>query len=380
MHVIQPRWNPPRLAISVFNAEEVRAALAGGADIVDCEDPRSALGMFEPRIITDIAYAVHQTSGSAVVPTSANIGIPQVVKGTASNQAALRSGLEIRAKAAQEALGLAAAMDVGDGRSNIIKFEVDGLKAPAVSPFVSAVKGAVRQSRQFQNHRVIASILEINRAEWARRRSDSVVIQELLRLGEFFFDRGGDINLSDHFRPAQVARMMDEGGSDQPRVRLIEPSDPVRLGLKPDLDERLAFFVETLAKAGADGVMIDTPIQAKVAGICLVAEGEPTDQQPSRGRPIGTISIDRLKIFSELCAYYSVECWLAGSIQPRQAGLLAILPDLDVVMCRGAASAEVRNPYGKRRGGGRASRRISASRVRALATALKGPDGYEQDA
>lgn len=50
----------PRLAVSVFNPEEVRAAVAGGADMIDCEDPRSDLGMFEPRVITNAAFAVRQ--------------------------------------------------------------------------------------------------------------------------------------------------------------------------------------------------------------------------------------------------------------------------------------------------------------------------------
>ena len=69
---------PPQLAISVFNAEEVRAAIGGGADIVDCEDPRAAIGMFEPRVITDIAYAVRRASQQAT-PTSAIIGILHVL-------------------------------------------------------------------------------------------------------------------------------------------------------------------------------------------------------------------------------------------------------------------------------------------------------------
>jgi len=44
-----------QLLISVFNPEEVRSAIVGGADIIDCEDPRPEVGMFEPRVITDVS-------------------------------------------------------------------------------------------------------------------------------------------------------------------------------------------------------------------------------------------------------------------------------------------------------------------------------------
>jgi uncharacterized protein (UPF0264 family) len=351
---VQPLRSSARLAISVFDAEEVRAAISGGADIIDCEDPRAAIGMFEPRVVTEIAYAVRQTSTMAT-PTSANIGIPQVLKGAAVAQAARRPRLEIQAKAAQEALGLAAAMDVGDGRPNIIKFEVDGLWKDDVAPFVGAVKGAIRHSRQFQNHRVIASCLELDRPAWRSRRSEKKVVRQLLDLGEFFFDDGPDsVDLYHYYtgedRP-RVAEMMKEARSDHSMVALNEPSDPSELDLPTTADDRLRCWVDELASAGADGVMIDTPIQAKVAGISL----------------LDTFSPDQLRRFSEYCAYMRVECWLAGSIQPDDAGLLGAFPDVDVIMCRGAASEEVHSPFGAAAQEGRSAKRISATRVAELA-------------
>jgi len=347
---------PPRLAVSVFNAEEVRAAIGGGADIVDCEDPRAAIGMFEPRVITDIAYAVRRAS-ERPTPTSANIGIPQILKGSDVNRAAIRSRLEIEAKAAQVALGLAAAMDVGDARPNVLKFEVDGLWRDDVGPFVKAVKRAIRDSRQFQNHRLIASCLELDREQWEQGRGEERVVRQLVELGEFSFDAEGPIDL-DHYVPdaEELRRTMVAARSSQSRIRLNEPSDPSALGLPESANERLRFWVETLAGAGADGIMIDTPIQAKVSGISLM----------------DTFSLDHLRTFSEHCAFANVECWLAGSIQPDDAASLAALPDVDVLMCRGAASAQVRDPFGRDTSAARSARHISLERVAALAGRIKG--------
>jgi hypothetical protein len=329
--------------------------------------------MFEPRIITNIAYAVRQASG-ATIPTSANIGIPQVLKGPGARKAVMRTLLEIEAKAAQEALGLATAMDVGDGRANIIKFEVDGLRKQHIGRFVQAVKGSIRNSRQFQNHRVIASCLELDRNEWKRRRSEQVVIEHLLNLNEFYFvsDEDSDsIDLNRYFEPKKVRELM-AGRSAHPNVRLNDPSDPSELGLDENPDTRLKFWVEALADAGADGVMIDTPIQAKVAGLSLLVTETGTGDTPAPALPlVGTFSFQQLKTFSEYCAYHRVECWLAGSIQPDHAARLAALPDVDVIMCRGAASENVKNPYGRTREGARSKKRISVSRVAALAECVR---------
>ena len=348
---------PPVLAISVFNAEEVRNALAGGAAIIDCEDPRAAIGMFEPRVITDIAYAVRQFA-QAAVPTSANIGIPAVIKGANADRATLRPRQEIEAKAAQEALGLAAAMDVGDGRPNIIKFEVDGLQAGDVASFVHAVKDSIRNSRQFQHHRLIASCLELDWDAWASRRTDPTVIRGLLDLGEFSFGDGEDaFDLFDHYTGPDRARaqaIIAAARSDTSKVQLNNPSQPTALGLPANDDERLRYWAKTLAEAGADGLMIDTPIQAKVAGISLLK----------------TFSADQLRTFSEYCAYLNVQCWLAGSITATDAAILAAMPEVDVIMCRGAASADVQDPFGSARDPGRSARRISVALVSELAQAI----------
>ena len=47
-----------KLLVSVFNPQEAREAVVGGARIIDAEDPRSALGNIKPRQIMEIARAV----------------------------------------------------------------------------------------------------------------------------------------------------------------------------------------------------------------------------------------------------------------------------------------------------------------------------------
>lgn len=48
-----------RLLVSVVSAEEARAALAGGADIIDVKDPRAgALGAPSPRVLAEVVDAV----------------------------------------------------------------------------------------------------------------------------------------------------------------------------------------------------------------------------------------------------------------------------------------------------------------------------------
>src|SRR5262245_42633596 len=63
-----------KLLNSVYNAQESREAVLGGARIVDCEDPRSALGNIKPREIMDIADAVLDFHRDLDVQLSTNIG------------------------------------------------------------------------------------------------------------------------------------------------------------------------------------------------------------------------------------------------------------------------------------------------------------------
>lgn len=364
----------PKLLVSVFNPEEVRAAVAGGADIIDCEDPRADVGMFEPRVVTNIAYAVRQVEGLRKITTSANIGFAlQLFERAGTGQAVPRSDLEMQAKAAQEALGVAAAMDVGDDRPNILKFGVDGLRPDQIQDLVKAIKKALRNSSRYQNHKVIGSFIEVDLQEWKKRKNDHRVVKPLLDLGLFYFKKDGAIDLNDYYDKEKVEKLKKHR-SEYPHVELIDPYDPQDFGLPKNLDDRIRDYTKLIRKAGADGVMIDTPIQAKVARICLVKH---TDNKRDNGGGEklprhGTIDIKILRKFAASCSFHGAESWLAGSIQPCHAKELGKIDGLDVVLCRGSASGVVENPYGGVSGTERSDRRVLEQNVALMVMNLKG--------
>lgn len=374
----------PHLAVSVFNPEEVRAAVAGGADMIDCEDPRSDLGMFEPRVVTSAAFAIRQCETSKIIPTSANIGFSlQLVERQDRGMALPRSDIEIQAKAAQETLGLAAAMDVGDSRPNIIKFEVDGLRKEQIGPLVTAVKNAIAGSYRYQNHRAIGSFLVIDGDEWARRKTDSRVIRPLLDLGQFYFTPTGSIDLSKYYEAEKVKKFQERVSSGSTigysTVELIDPFDPASLAMPADLEERMRTYVDLISQAGADGVLIDTPMQAKCSRICLVKhEKNITDNGGGQKLPrYGIFDVKMLKRFADYCAYKNVEAWLAGSIQSYHAQVLGKIDSLDVVLCRDSASDVVKSPYDSSvsQSDERNDRRITREKVELMVKSLKDPTG-----
>ena len=65
----------PRLLVSVRNAAEAVAALAGGADIIDVKEPsRGSLGMAEVSTIAEIVSSVEACSATRRVPVSVALG------------------------------------------------------------------------------------------------------------------------------------------------------------------------------------------------------------------------------------------------------------------------------------------------------------------
>ena len=363
-----------RLLVSVFNPEEVRAAVAGGVDIIDCEDPQADVGMFEPRVITNVAYAVRQARSNRLIPTSANIGFNlQQFERAHASRSTPRSQLEVEAKAAQEALGVAAAMDVGDSRPNIVKFGVDGMPQHLVTSLVAAIKSAVRNSRSYQNHQVIGALLAIDAQEWETRKKDDRTIKPLLRIGQFYFADSGSIDLRKYFTDDEIVRILGYA-PERTCVELIEPFSPKELGMPEDLKERLREYVDLIAAGGADGAMIDTPLQAKLSRICLVDDPNNASDDGGGKKPPrhGVFSYSLLEFFCDYCAYKGLESWVAGSIQPYHAQKLGKINSLDTVLCRGSASAVVQNPSGGSGGDERSLRRISEERVRAMADAVAG--------
>ncbi|MEA2962257.1 MAG: hypothetical protein QOI46_2355, partial [Alphaproteobacteria bacterium] len=104
---MQGRQYNRKLLVSVYNAQEAREAVLGGARIIDSEDPKSALGNISPRRIMDISDAVLDFHRDLDVQLSTNIGEDQLLfRRSQSGQAIEKSRDEIAGKAAQAALGV----------------------------------------------------------------------------------------------------------------------------------------------------------------------------------------------------------------------------------------------------------------------------------
>ena len=341
--------NKPELLVSVFFADEVRAALLGGADIIDCEDPRTDVGMYAPQDIADIIAAVRQAEGTRRIRTSVNIGASlQLYTEIAGHQAVARTDQEVQARASQEAIGFAAAMDLGDIRPNIIKFGVDGIPRDQVTGLVKAVHDTIKNSRHFRTYQVIGSFLPINLEIWNQRKTKNYVIRQLIDQGVFYFTKSGSIDLFEVYKDdPEKAKEKMKGKSDQPRVDLIEPFIPAELGFDSDLEKRTKDYVDLIKAGEADGVMIDTPVQAKAARICLLDTAD-NKNETGGGKldPLsGLYTVDALKKFTDYCEFKRMEAWTAGSVQPFHAKILGTLENLDVVLCRGAVSVPPSNPF-----------------------------------
>lgn len=359
----------PRLLVSIFNAEEVRGAANGGADIIDCEDPRVVMGMYPPHTVTQIAYAVRQNEGMRRLPMSVNIGAELTLFQSTGSP---RADYETQARAAQQALGMAAAMDVGDQRTNIIKFGIAGIHAEKIPELVRAVKRATSDHPKYENHLVICGFAPFDWEEWDRRKSATNVVAELIRVGEIRVHAGGALRIGQFITSPQELQTLRLNADDN--FDLSEPPKPATLGLPDDQMVRVKAYVDRIAEGGADGVMMDTPVQAKLARICLVKH--PDNQQDTSGgtRPAlhGIFEADELQKFANYCAFRGMESWLAGSITPYHARLLGKLDNLDVVLCRGVASEPVADPFGGQAQSSRLANRVTARRVAAMVKALEG--------
>jgi len=359
----------PRLLVSIYNPEEVRASVAGGADIIDCEDPRVVMGMYEPHTITAIAHAVRQSEGQRRLPMSVNIGAELTLYQPAG---APRADSETRARAAQQALGMAAAMDVGDGRPNIIKFGVGGVKRSRIRDLVAAVKRAIYSHARYQSHLAIAGFMPFDWETWEARRNLPDVIRELVRVGEYRVLGDGPLVFRDHFSTAELAEL---GVAGDQRFGLTEPPQPRSLDMpEDDPVQRMQAYIDEIQAGGADGVLMDTPVHAKVARICLVDHPRNAEETSGGTKPAlhGIFDLDALQKYASYCAFHGMESWTAGSIAPFHAEELGKLQDLDVVLCRGAASEPVTNPFGAGGESTRMGNRVTARRVAAMARAVKG--------
>src|SRR6476619_1462133 len=171
-----------KLLVSVYNAQEAREAVLGGARIIDSEDPKSALGNISPRRIMDISDAVLDFHRDLDVQLSTNIGEDQLLfRRSQSGQAIEKSRDEIAGKAAQAALGVCLSMGTRVNPVNIVKVGVDGMEVDRIGEVL-----ATRRRTEALSHCQVMSVLFAqDRQLFQERRSNDAVRNQLVELREF---------------------------------------------------------------------------------------------------------------------------------------------------------------------------------------------------
>jgi uncharacterized protein (UPF0264 family) len=371
-----------KLLVSVFNAQEAREAVLGGARIVDSEDPRSALGNINPRHIMDISDAVLDFSRDLEVQLSTNIGEDQLLfKRSQTGRAIEKSQLEIAGKAAQAAIGVSVSMGTRVHPVNLVKVGVDGMSSEKVLQVLTEVVATLRRTEQCRHAQVMSVLFAQDLKLWAERRSTDSVRNVLVGLREFVpTPEGGDgtfdltrfaVNTlrnpeTDDFLftdPGQVslASLIRAGilpeGSDNTDVRLNELFEHSRYF--PDIAAHttrttqavIKAMVDTTADAGADAIMLDTSILSKVSNICLIdtaSDGlvDINSLVQTNGLQLhGILPLEDLRFFVDYCHYRGIAANVAGSVESFQAQQLWVdIPEVDQISTRGCASAIRRDP------------------------------------
>ena len=185
-----------RLLISVYDPQEAREAILGGARVIDSEDPAGALGDISPRRIMTIAEAVIQYKKNLEVQVSTNIGENQLLfKRDDMGRAIQRHDDEIAGKAAQAALGVAAAMGTVIHPVNIIKVGLDGMPRQIALETLTEVTLTVRRNPLFNHSEVVGVFFAQDLAAWNQRKSNKFVIRDMLLVREYVVDPQGNIDI-----------------------------------------------------------------------------------------------------------------------------------------------------------------------------------------
>jgi len=363
--------NNQRLLVSVFDAQEAREAIAGGARVIDCEDPSGALGDISPDKVMDIADAVLGYKRSLDLQISTNIGENQLLfKSDDHGRAVQRFPGEIAGKAAQAGLGVAAAMGTELHPVNIVKVGLDGMPRSIALETLKEIVATLNRSALFSRSQVVAVFFAQNLQLWKQRRDDTAVIRDLMLAREYSVDPRGDIDVNGRFGsdPKALSALKDKLGEDRAlfdgagslvpgvKVRLTQLNPREPLGLPDDPVQYLRAVADLAAEGGADGLMIDTRIHSKAMKVCSLT----AEIAPQASDQLALTGIHTLEDFGD-CARYchdrGIEFWAAGSLQPKQAQALWALKDeqgctlIDAMAVRGGASA-VRRPADFKRGGG----------------------------
>jgi uncharacterized protein (UPF0264 family) len=392
-----------KLLVSVQTPQETREAIIGGTRILDCEDPRTALGNISPRRIMDVAQAALDAKRSDDIQLSTNIGEDQLLfRRAGTGQAVGKSQLEMAGKAAQSALGVAASLGTCVHPSGIVKVGVDGMTRDDAQKVLNEVVATLRSSDEFSNTQVMAVFFVHDLDLWDERKGETNVRQTLVEVGEFAIPKDPQADVFDVLDADYRSRIRDgngvvvfQAGSKSPsdsqssplqdlvrhrvlpvssptsRVRLSEPfSHATLLGTSSALAPRKSNrdVIKAMVDSAADGdvhvdaIMLDTSILMKAAGICLFDTRAEANRDAGGNSPVvdlnrfagkgtaleqrGILSLADIRFFVEYAHFKGLVANIAGSITSYQAQQLwKLIPDLDQQSTRGAASAVVRDPF-----------------------------------
>lgn len=393
-----------KLLVSVFDENEVREAIRGGGRIIDFEDPRTALGCISPLSVSRLSRSVLNYKKDGLLQMSTNIGEEQYFYDVMENGIAkLKSEYEIKSKAAQCALGVAAAMDYKVHASNIIKVGVDRMPRHLIKSVLSEIVQTV-EAQPLSNASTVMAVFFIQDIdEWNKRKSNPHVISELISLRKYSpsnTSEEGSFDLRDYAHSClkdwagNLIFKEDESITLEKLVRvdaLPESANTtyVKLDeLRPHSDffpgtssasttrEILKEMVDVTAESGAHSIMLDNRVQSKVSRICSVStknSNEIVDVNEMYGavndlKFHGVINLDDLRFFVDYCHSKNIEANLAGSVHSAHAQQLWLLiPELDQMANRDAAScipkAEWNNAH---KIDNRQYRKIQASLVRGI--------------
>jgi uncharacterized protein (UPF0264 family) len=363
-----------KLLVSVFNAQEAREAVLGGARIVDSEDPKSALGNIKPRHIMAVSDAVLDFKRNLEVQLSTNIGEDQLLfRRSPGGQAIEKSPYEIAGKASQAAIGVACSMGTRVHPCNLVKVGVDGMDVEKLKEVLSEVVLALQRTEEFSHCQVMSVLFAQNMKLWDERKDNDAVRRVLVQLREFYPAPNTSQDAFD-LQNYAVGTLRDSQGqilfTDQSQVSLgtliqkgVLPvdSDNSSVKLNPLFDQKQFFpglvkgdstsqavikaMVDATADSGANAIMLDTSILSKVSNICLVDTAGSEMVDINRFRTTdgmvqkGILSLQDIRFFVDYCHFRGVQANVAGSVESYQAQQLWVLiPDLDQVSTRGAAS------------------------------------------
>jgi uncharacterized protein (UPF0264 family) len=412
-----------KLLVSVFNPQEAREAVLGGARIVDSEDPRSALGNIKPRHIMAVSDAVLNFKRDLEVQLSTNIGEDQLLfKRSESGRAIEKSPYEIAGKASQAAIGVAVSMGTRVHPCNLVKVGLDGMPLDMLESVLSECVLTLNRTEDYSHTQVMSVLFAQDLDLWDARKTLDPVRRQLVSLREFYSkDAGPEVfDLADYavgsLRDADGRVMFTDRGqvdlhalidrgvlpddAKHSRVALNELFPHGRFGITDASARRtdrraIMNMVDVTARAGADAIMLDTSILMKVARVSLAStkgSAEMIDfnalDVDGSGLPReGILSLDDVRFFVSYCHFRGLEANLAGSFLSYHAQQIwRLVPETDQVSTRGGSSAMQVDPS-QSGGVGEDSRRdrvIKRSLVCGLIPPEQGgylwlPDGMKKD-